>query len=363
MKTFLTQKIENIANQFTEIRSFGIDISDLSVKYLKFSERDVEVYGEFSVPAGIIENGEVKKENELEKIFSAWLDGEGKRFRSGYVAMSLPEEESFVRLIQLPKIKSGDLTNAIRWEIEGNVPMPLEELVYDYEVIEPQGPYDHLDLLIVAFPKRILNPYVQVLKKVGLSPYVLELESQAIVRAVLPELNATDARVVADVGRTRSSLIITAGHTILYTTTINFGGRMLEDNLARSLSLSPEEAVAAKKNLGIDRKAYEGKLIGALAPALSYFADEIKKAITFYQTHAEHAHGVSGLVKEIILVGGDSNLLGLETYISSALKVPTRLADPRAMFRSKTKTFIPSMPKNKSLGFATAIGLAQRGIE
>src|SRR3989338_11184603 len=102
MKTFLAEKIENIADKFTEIQTIGIDISDLSAKYLKFSKTgDLEIYGEFSIPEGIIETGEIKKENELEKVLSAWLAGDGRRFRSSFVTISLPEEKSFVRLIQL----------------------------------------------------------------------------------------------------------------------------------------------------------------------------------------------------------------------------------------------------------------------
>lgn len=311
----------NIVKKFTEIRALGIDISDLSVKYLKFAKSgDIEIYGEFSVPEGIIEGGEIKKENDLEKVFSAWLAGEGRRFRSSFVAVSLPEEKSFVRLIQLPKVQRNELASAVRWEIEANIPMPLEELAYDYEVIEPIGPYNHLDVMIVAFPKRLLTPYIEVLKRAGLHPYVLELESQAIIRSLLPMMRQGEAKIVADIGRTRSSLIIAAGSTIVHTTTINFGGKILENNLARVLGIGPEEALAVKKDMGIDRKARQGRLAQALLPALLSLADEIKKAVTFYQTHTEHTHGVSSFIKEILLVGGDANLLGLETYLSADRK-------------------------------------------
>jgi type IV pilus assembly protein PilM len=364
MKTFFAEKIVNIADKFVGIQAVGLDISDRSIKYLKFTKTgDLEYFGDLSIPEGIIESGEIKKESDLEKVLSAWLAGDGKKLRSSFVAVSLPEEKSFVRLIQLPKVQRNELANAVRWEIEGNIPMPLEELVYDYEAIDPAGPYDHLDVIIVAFPKVLLNSYLNVLKKVGLHPYVLELESQAIIRALLSEMATGEAKIIADIGRTRSSLIIAAGSTIVYTTTINFGGKILEDNLARVLGVGPEEALAIKKDMGIDRKAYEGRLAGALLPALSSLADGIKKAITFYQTHPGHAHGVGSLIKEMLLVGGDSNLLGLETYLSSSLKIPVRVVDARLMFRQKSFRLVPDIAKNKSLGFATAIGLALRGTD
>ena len=101
------------------------------------------------------------------------------------MAVSLREEKSFFRVIQLPKVKIADIGKAIRWEIEANIPLPFEELVYDYEVVDSFDEHlDHVDVVISAFPKTIVDAYVRVLGAAGLRLACLELESQAIVRSV-----------------------------------------------------------------------------------------------------------------------------------------------------------------------------------
>ena len=362
MTLSVKKKVLNWVEPWVELATFGLDISDLAVKYVKFrkgNSGDTELFGEVALPPGLIENGEIKKEEELSRILTSWFSGEGKELRPYFATVSLPEEKGFLRLIQLPKVKRDEVASAVRWEMEGNIPLPLEELVYDYEVIEPEDPFDHLDVMIAAFPKTILELYVRVLKSAGLRPWALELESQAVVRALFPFLANGDAKIVLDIGRSRTGLIVVAGNTVIYTTTFSFGGRLLEENLMRNLNISAAEALAVKKETGLDLRAYEGKLMEVFLPVLSPLSDEINRAVIFYQSHPSHVHGVSGFVKEILLVGGDANLLGLETYLSSSLKIPARAVDFRRVL-SPRPTSIPEIPKNESLGYATAIGLALR---
>ena len=365
----LREKILRWADSWTRIPVFGLDISDLSIKYLQFRPDGKgpkpDIFGEIPVPEAVIENGKIKKEDELEKILSGWLAKEWGKFRSAFAVVSLPEEEGFLRLIQIPKIKRDEVANAIRWEIEGNIPLPLNELVYDYEVVEPpDSNFDHLDVVISAFPKTVVESYLGVLRRAGLKVLAMEVESQAIVRSLLPYLTRSgEAKIIVDIGRTRTGIIIFAGGAIVYTTTVNFGGKILEENLMRNLNISMEEAVAVKNGKGLDKNAYEGGIFDALLPALSALADELKKTITFYQTHAKHTHRVDGLIDSIILIGGDGNLLGLATYLSGALKVRTVMGDFLSVLSSSPSFPIPALPRNKSLAYATAIGLGLRNVK
>lgn len=359
----LKKKVLNLVNPWIKVDTFGLDISDLTVKYFKFGQKkpvEIAGFGEISIPPGIIESGEIKKEEELERILSAWLSGEGRRFRSSFAAVSLPEEKGFLRLIQIPKIKLEDIGNAVRWEIEANIPLPLNELIYDFEaVIPPENDHlEHLDVMITAFPKTIVESYARVLQKSGLALALMESEAQAIVRSLLPVLGGRGAKIVADIGRERASIVILAGQVIVYTTTVGFKGKQLEESIVRELGVTAEEAVLLKKEKGLDKKEYQGRLFSALASPLAELAEELKKTIAYYQTHATHAHNVSVDISEIFLVGGDANLLGIDTYLASVLKTPVLRADPLAGTYGK---IIPPINKNEALGLATAVGLALRG--
>ncbi len=343
----------------------GIDISDLSVKFIKFRQSKniaIEFFGESSIAEGIIVNGEIKDEDKLIKVLEEMVSTE-KRLRYLPVVASLPEEKSFLRLIQLPKVDRGKIENAVRWEIEANIPLSPEELWYDHEVIEPlEDHLDHVDVVVTAFPRALVESYIRVFKRAGFFTMALELESQAIVRSVIADLRVRPAEIIVDMGRTRTGIIIVSGGAIIFTTTVGLGGRILDNNISRALGVNQEKAVAIKKEQGASRRAEDGKVFSAVLPAMSVLADEIKRAVEYYVHQGPHLHGASPIINTVLLTGGDANLKGLDTYLSSALKIPTRLADPWVTIKNRLDTVVPSIPRNKALAFTTAIGLALRGI-
>jgi len=344
----------------------GLDISDRSMKYLRFKSRgglSIDAFGEIDIPAGVIEKGEIQQEDKLIQLFATWFSREKKRLRSKFVAVSLPEEKSFLRIIQLPHMDSDKVGNAIRWELEANIPLPLEDLSYDYEIIEQfvEG-LDHIDVIVVAFPRTIVESYVRVLKRAGMQPIVLGLESQALVRSVMPSLGVRANAIIVDMGRTRTSFIIFAGNAIIFTTTIEVGGKHIEEAIVKALGVDHKQSVEIKKTAGLRKDVHEGKVFAALTPLLNQLVWKLRTSTDYYYKYAKHRHGSVATIGTIILSGGDSNLIGLDTYLSSALKTPVILADPFVSIRDLMQPSIPSVPRNQSLAYATAIGLVLRHL-
>lgn len=365
------KKLGFVAARVASILEFpvtGLDISDLSMKYLSFDSTKknkilIGTYGDIAYPEGIITSGEVKNEEKLTEILTQWFTKEKKKLPSPFVVLSLPEEKSFIRAVQIPRVKSEDVVNVIRWEIENQIPLPLEEVMYDYEVIDPlQDSQDHLDVIITAFPRDILNAYIRAIKGAGLKPYAIELESQSIVRACIPQLHNPEATMVVDIGRTRTSFVIFAQGATLHTSTINVGGAMFEQRIMAQLKVGAQEATQIKIDVGLDKTRANGEVFAALAPLISIMGDELMRAISYYYTHATHAHGATPQIARVLLSGGDANLQGLDTYLTSALKVPVERADPFSVIHEKLAYDIPPLTKREALAFTTAIGLALREI-
>ena len=81
---------------FTEFRITGLDISDLSMKYMSFDRAKknkitMGTYGTLSYPEGIIVNGEIKDEKKMTEIIAGWHEKEKKKLPSPFVVLSLPE--------------------------------------------------------------------------------------------------------------------------------------------------------------------------------------------------------------------------------------------------------------------------------
>src|SRR4030043_1477166 len=186
--------------------AFGLDISDLSLKIAKLKKTDdgfnLVSYGESPIKFGLLKEGEIRKEEELAKTIRDALEQvSGEKIKDKGVIASLPEEKAFLQVIQMPHIPKEDMASAVIYEAENYIPLPIEEVYLDSQIISPiENHLNHCDVLIAALPKKIVDPYISCLKLAGLRPRALEIESLSIARALI-ENETTDCPVlIIDLG-------------------------------------------------------------------------------------------------------------------------------------------------------------------
>jgi type IV pilus assembly protein PilM len=253
------------------------------------------------------------------------------------------------------------LENTVRWELEGNIPLPPEEIYFDYEVVRPKVVEpDHYDVLVIAFPRTIVDQYVSVLKAAGLVPLALESESQSIARALADRTHPDESRIFIDIGASRTSFVLVGGGSMVLTSTVPLSGTSFHAAIAEALHVSPEEAETIKKEVGLDPNLREGKVYQVLKPLVDTLVEEIAKHIDFYRAHLLHHHNAIGDVESIVFTGGDANLIGLDAYIARLLKRPVLIGDSFTALKPVLGDYIPPISRKSALQFTTAIGLAIR---
>lgn len=376
--------------------AFGLDISDLSLKIIKLKKRgkvfDLAAFGEEKIQPGIIKEGEIKDQKALSVIIQrAIINVKGKKLNTKYVVASLPEERAFLQVIQMPKLSEEDLKSAVVFEAENYIPLPIEKVYLDSQVVQPAYNHlDHCDVLIAALPKITVDPYISVLKLAKLQPIALEIESQAIARALTKNEVSYSPMLLIDLGQTRTSFIVFSGHALRFTSSIPVSSGSFTEIIAKALEVNSEEAerlkikygleekIQLKIKNGVEKKVERGKIFEALVPALVDLIQQIKRYLDYYQTHASHehlpparggeAHSPNGRpngrdISKILLCGGGANLKGLPELLSLELKTPVELGNPWVNILPESLKEVPELPFEKSLGFATALGLALRGIK
>lgn len=354
--------------------AFGLDFSDLSLKIAKLNKKgnflSLTSFGEIEIKPGIIEEGEIKDENALiEAVKKGLKEVKGEKLKTKNVIASLPENKAFLQVIQVPKMAQDELKTAVSFEAENYIPLPLEEVYLDFQVIPPICNHlDHVDVLIAAFPKKTLYPYFYCLKKAGLIPQVLEIESQSISRALIKNWVSSFQVLIIDFGRSRASFIIFSGNSLRFTSSIPISSNELTETIARTLKIDLPEAEKLKLKYGLEisRGITKNKKIGeAIIPVLTNLIEQIKKYINYYQTHASHEHLPSNGkgIEKVLLCGRGANLLGLTDFLSAELKIPVELGNPWVNILPQPLKEVPELPFEESLGYTTALGLALRGIK
>ncbi|MFA6306307.1 MAG: pilus assembly protein PilM [Patescibacteria group bacterium] len=380
-------------------RPIGLDISDLSLKLVQLNNRrgkiKIQALSKLNLAQGIIVNGEIKNKLELikaiKKIISDPLYG---KTISEEVVACLPESKTFIKLIEVEK-SPNPLADIIGSEIEKHVPLALNEIYFDWQIIEELA--DKYFVLIGAAPKNIVNQYTDLLDEAKLSPIALEIEPLAICRCLLKEETSnlkittfgnnakTDASLnygLIDIGANHTCMIFYSGNAILFTVSMPITGEEITSKISRSLNLTKEQADKAKIICGLDENKANGVIKDILADNLKNLVEKIKEAISFYENYFHQR----GPLNKILLCGGGANIPNLEKIIGKELPVEVRLADAlinlseaknkldeiftekhtldlkSAKFDTGDKQKSLSAKQNSSSTFTTAFGLALRGI-
>ncbi|MFH0852675.1 MAG: type IV pilus assembly protein PilM [bacterium] len=354
---------------FGKPSAFGLDLSDLSLKlvWLKNDGRHIELagFGRFDIPETVIEEGTIKKEKELIEIIKKSLaETKGDKINTPYCVVSLPERESYIRIVHLPKMKEGEIGEAIKWELESNIPVSLGDLYFDWQMIgASMDSKDQLDILIGALPKILVDPYLDVIKKTGLKPIAFEIESVATARALIKEGSVSEPLMIVDLGARRSSFVVFADNTVWLTTSVPVSNNLLVDDISKALKVTYAKAKKMKFEIGLDLSEEDGKVFGAMEPRLLELVGEIKKYMDYYQTTSLAKQSGKALISKILLCGGGANLKGLSVFLSSHLKIEVSVGNPWIDIIEAGSNELPELSFPDSLSYTTAIGLALRGLE
>ena len=342
-------------------RAAGIDISDASVKWLVLSTlKDgyrVQTYGELPLPAGIVESGIIRDVPKLAEVLRAArheLDG------ISCAHAALPEEAAYVFSMHAPLGTSRQqVLRMIEFEFEDRVPIPPSAAVYDFNSIAP-GTSEELS--VVVFPRDVAEAYFEAFELAGITLLSLEVEARSIARAVTSGSIDEPITLLVDFGRERTGFAVLKNGFPIFTSTVQVGGERMTRSLIEQSALSPEEAEKFKNEKGLltDAGAKSGSL-EAVSGTASALGDEVVKHYHYWDTR-RNEHGVRMTpVGRVILVGGSSNLKGLDDYIAGRVQAPTVRGDVWQHVASYDE-YIPPISRRHSLQYATAVGLGLRGL-
>ncbi len=348
--------------------TFGLDISDLSLKIIKLKEQGNKLkfsaVNESPLSLGVIQQGEIRDEKKLAQAIKK-LVNKTHGLDTRHVVVSLPEEKSFVRLIEMPKMNKEEIKSAVSFEAENYIPFSAEKVYLDSQIIEPfEGLSNHTEVLLAALPKKTVDSYVAAVYEAGLVPISMETESQATVRALVKEQKTKTPVFIIDIGATCSNFSVYFGNSLRFTSFIPFSSNKLNIAIAESMKIKPSKAEELKASYGFQQTGTRAKkLFRIMLPILTEFSWEIKKHIDYYQAHAKHEKFFSNdkEVKKILLCGGGANLRGLIKFLSQETGLIVQKGNPLINLPWEDRE-IKDPLRQKLLSYTTAIGLALRNF-
>ncbi len=343
---------------FVQMPAAGIDISDRSVHIAELVRHDgyfsLGRYGNEPVPEGYIVDGVVKNPEGVRSV----LRGIARAYNLSFVRASLPEEKGYLVQMEMPRVSTAEIRESIHLQLEGYVPLDPATAIFDYEIPPCTPPEDVLRVNVSVMPRDTVVSYREIFRDTGLMPLSFELEAQALARSVMQE-GSCETTMIVDIGASRTGFSIVRDGSVRFTSTANVGGDLLTDAIAKNFKLSTKDARDKKEHEGLLIREGDRSMYMALAPIVSVLSDEINRRILYWNTTKSARTGTTRPVESVMVCGGEANVPGLREYVSFNINVPVHLANPWVNVCS-FDDYVPKIPRNHALRYATALGLALR---
>lgn len=366
----------------------GIDLGSSSIKIaelVNFKGRPrLATYGfTEKSPANISESGLISDIDEAASIISDIC--KKAKVSSNKAIAALPNFSVFSSIITLPLMSDKELASAVQWEAKKIMPMPLEDVILNWNKIEeinisPEAPKDNLEasperqidvsqeanpfkkifskpqknvkILLTGANKALIKKYVEIFKKANINLLSLETESFALIRSLVGGDLSTV--MVIDMGASTSSITIVNKGVPVITRSLELGGLSITRAISNSLNINLERAEQFKQDLSLDAETSENSLPQTVEKSFAPILNEIRYMMNLYNESNQDK------VEKIILTGGTAMLGHLSGYLSSVFNVNCYVGDPWA----KTIYPLDLKPVLSRIGsrFSVAIGLAMKEI-
>ena len=337
----------------------GLDIGSYEFKGVelqkeKSGKKELVAYGSSLAPPHFLASDSEVDWAAYAKALEKFYADSG--FTTKEVVSALPESQVFTRVITIPQMSGKELKNAMQWEVEQYIPIPLEEVSLDYQVINDSGTPGKMDVLLVAAPLTLTKKYLKILADAGLEAVGLETETLAASRSLVGSDPKTPTTLVANIGAATTDISIVSRGFIRFTRSISTGGEAFARAVSQELGFEIDRAREYMRSYGLEESQLEGKVMKAIKPIFDVVVSEIKRSLAYYATHCQ-----GDSIRRVVVSGGAADLPGVLVYLAATLNLEVQLADPWENLLIPKK-FDRRELENAGPRFAVAVGLALKDV-
>ncbi len=355
--------IKQCASYLSGQRIFGVDINNKDVKIFQVEQNKKGKYkivgwGKRLMPKNVIEDFEVKDIKKFTEILKEVLEQEtAKKIKGSLVVLSVPEDKVFLRILTVPLMDEEEVAEAIKWEVEGNIPIALDEVYYDWQIVE-KGEKE-MKVLVAATPRKIIDSLVESFERLGLHACFLEADSMATGRNLLPK-DESEPVLVVDVGIEGTGYFVYHNGYPVFSSSGSISGQMFTDVVAKHYGMEWDKAEHYKTKVGLgSSKKEREEALKLYSPLLTTLIQEVEKTIIFYNENL--SADPKKCVEKIIFCGGGSNLKGMLPYLAIHLKRQVIQGNPWQNL--ELVKGIPPISKEEAQSYVTVIGLALKDYQ
>jgi type IV pilus assembly protein PilM len=168
-----------------------------------------------------------------------------KAFASRNINVCAPGFHVFSKFVKLPPVDTSKVTQIIQYEAQQNVPFPLQEVVWDYQILGTTAGGE-LEVLLVAIKSDVVDGLFRQADTNGLRIQLVDVSTAALCNAF--RFNYGDLEgctMLLDIGAKTSNLLFFEKGKV-YSRSINIGANAITQDFANESKLPFAEAERLK---------------------------------------------------------------------------------------------------------------------
>ncbi len=280
--------------------------------------------------------------------------------------MALPGQSVFPRFVKLPPVPKDKVGEMVANEAEQNVPFPINEIVWDYQVVGGM-PGVELDAVLLAVKQDNVKMLTDAVADAGLEPTVVDAAPTALYNAVrFCSGDAEGCTMVLDIGYRSTCLVFLEGDKV-FTRNIPVAGYNITQEIQKSTNSTFQEAEKMKLSMGFvalggtyavtdDERA--DKLSKIIRNVVTRLHAEINRSINFYRSQQ------GGSPPARLLLAGNSSLLPyMDQFFADKFQIPVEYFNPAATIPVDPASGIDMESANGIVPLGNVVGLALRATD
>lgn len=235
----------NIGNQFIK----AVEVTS------KGGELSVTAMGAVPTPPESFTNGNVLSVSALSNAIKDLWRTAG--IKSKVTVTSVAGTGALVvRVIEVPKMTDGELSDNMKVDADRYIPFPPSEVVMDFKALrdlpsDPDAP--NMEVLLAAAQREIIDLHVRVVQNAKLDPRAIDVETIAATRALQLERRGSNEYIdynevtgVVNLGATGAEISILRGDIVVFTRVVPNGGNSITQAISEGLGLPFSDAERLK---------------------------------------------------------------------------------------------------------------------
>jgi type IV pilus assembly protein PilM len=241
---------------------------------------------------------------------------------SDHVIVGLPTTRTFSRTFSIPTSEESKIAGAVEIEVDQYIPIPLNSLYVDYQIIERTK--EQLTVGMSAVPSGLVDSCIAAVRSAGLTPILAEPSINAVARVIEATEEGHLTTLIVDMGPASTDIAVLDKGAIRVTGSVGIGGNTFTLDIAKKMNIALENAHQLKVLNGLNTGPRQAKITAALKPSLQKISTEVRKVIRYYNERLNNDRNI----QQVLIVGGGANVPGIGEFFTNELVMPARVASP-----------------------------------